>query len=168
MLANRSMPPCTVIPELAYPDAGTAIEWLCDAFGFTLRLRIGNHRAQLNVGDGAVVLTELGGGKGYGPLGTFEFGQPHRSELTHSVMVCVPDVNRHHEHVRQRGTRILRPPADYPHGESGNIPPSTSPAIAGHSPNPSRMSLPRIGAARPARSSEQFRSAHSVGRKEGA
>jgi uncharacterized glyoxalase superfamily protein PhnB len=38
MLANRSMPPCTVIPELAYPDVGQAIEWLCDAFGFTLRL----------------------------------------------------------------------------------------------------------------------------------
>jgi uncharacterized glyoxalase superfamily protein PhnB len=52
MLANRSMPPCTVTPELAYPDVGQAIEWLCDAFGFTLRLRIGNHRTQLNAGDG--------------------------------------------------------------------------------------------------------------------
>jgi uncharacterized glyoxalase superfamily protein PhnB len=63
MLANRSMPPCTVIPELAYPDVGTAIEWPCDAFGFTLRLRIGNHRAQLNAGDRAVVLTEQGGAR---------------------------------------------------------------------------------------------------------
>jgi hypothetical protein len=58
MLTNRSIPRCTVIPELAYPDAGEAIGWLCDAFGFTLRIRIPNHRAQLNVGDGAVVLTE--------------------------------------------------------------------------------------------------------------
>jgi len=58
MLANRSIPNCTVIPELAYADVGEAADWLCDAFGFTVRLRIGNHRAQLNVGDGAMVVTE--------------------------------------------------------------------------------------------------------------
>ena len=58
MLSNRSIPRCTVIPELAYPDVTKAAEWLCDVFGFTLRLAIGDHRAQLNVGDGAVVVTE--------------------------------------------------------------------------------------------------------------
>jgi uncharacterized glyoxalase superfamily protein PhnB len=63
MLANRSIPRCTVIPELAYPDISKAIDWLCDSFGFTLRLRIADHRAQLNVGDGAVVLTELAEGQ---------------------------------------------------------------------------------------------------------
>lgn len=57
MLANRSMPRSTVIPQLAYRDVGAAAKWLCDAFGFTLRIGMGNHRAQLNVGDGAVVLT---------------------------------------------------------------------------------------------------------------
>ena len=40
MLSNRSMPWCTTIPELAYPNVSEAIEWLCDVFGFTLRLRI--------------------------------------------------------------------------------------------------------------------------------
>jgi hypothetical protein len=58
MLANRSIPKCTVIPELVYPDVLKAVEWLCDVFGFTLRIGIGSHRAQLNVGDGAVVLME--------------------------------------------------------------------------------------------------------------
>jgi hypothetical protein len=57
-LANRSIPQCTVIPQLAYPDVGRAVEWLGDAFGFTLRIGIGHHRAQLNVGDGAVVVME--------------------------------------------------------------------------------------------------------------
>lgn len=57
MLANRSMPASTVIPVLGYDDVGEAIEWLCDAFGFTERWRAGNHRDQLAVGDGAVVLT---------------------------------------------------------------------------------------------------------------
>ncbi len=64
MLANRSMPRSTVIPELAYPDVGEAVDWLCDVFGFTVRVRMGNHRAQLNVGEGAVVLTEQRGSQG--------------------------------------------------------------------------------------------------------
>lgn len=103
MLANRSMPRCTVIPELAYPDVGEAIDWLCRAFGFTLRIRIANHRAQLNVGDGAVVLTEL----------QSDASQDH----AHSVMVRVSDATNHHERAKQHGARILRPPADYPYGE---------------------------------------------------
>ena len=102
MLANRSIPRCTVIPELAYPDIGEAIDWLCDAFGFTLRLRIANHRAQLNVGDGAVVLTEQRVADG---------------RNSHSVMVRVENVDRHHERARQHGARVLLSPADYPYGE---------------------------------------------------
>ena len=105
MLQNRSIPASTVIPELAYPDIGEAIAWLCPAFGFTLRLQIGSHRAQLNVGDGAVVLTEWR-------------REGHRdAELAHSVMVRVNDVDGHYERARQHGARILRPPADYPYGE---------------------------------------------------
>ncbi|HEV8579717.1 MAG TPA: VOC family protein [Thermoanaerobaculia bacterium] len=110
MLANRSIPRCTVIPELGYPDIGQAIDWLCDAFGFTLRLRIADHRAQLNVGDGAVVLIEQpGGGAGDATSGA--------GGLAHSVMIRVENVDRHHERARQRGARILRPPSDYPYGE---------------------------------------------------
>jgi hypothetical protein len=62
MLANRSIPRCREIPELAYPDISQVVDWLCDAFGFTLRVRIANHRTPLNVGDGAMVVTELGSG----------------------------------------------------------------------------------------------------------
>jgi uncharacterized glyoxalase superfamily protein PhnB len=105
MLANRSMPRSTVIPELAYSDIGKAIDWLCETFGFTLRLRIADHRAQLNVGDGAVVLTERRGGEG------------SEGDVAHSVMVRVEDAHGHHERARQRGARILRPPVDYPYGE---------------------------------------------------
>lgn len=59
MLSNRSMARAIVIPVLAYPDVHKAAAWLCDAFGFTVRLRIGNHRVQLNVGDGAVTVREM-------------------------------------------------------------------------------------------------------------
>lgn len=102
MLTNRSIPNCTVIPELPYPDIGEAIDWLCDAFGFNLRLRIADHRAQLNVGDGAVVLTERG-------VATVQ--------VSCSVMVRVEEIDRHHDRASQRGARVLRTPADYPFGE---------------------------------------------------
>ena len=45
------MPPGTIIPELVYPDLGEAVAWLCSAFGFSERLRIGSHRCQLRFGD---------------------------------------------------------------------------------------------------------------------
>src|SRR5688572_4881425 len=106
MLQNRSMPASTVIPELAYPDIGEAVAWLSYAFGFTVRLRIGNHRAQLDVGDGAVVITEWQGR-----------WREREVDLTHAVMVRVEDVDAHHERAMQHGARILRPPADYPYGE---------------------------------------------------
>jgi len=104
MLANRSAPSSTVIPELAYPDLTQAIDWLCSVFGFTLRLRIGDHRAQLNVGDGAVVLTQHTQAGAVTPL-------------AHSVMIRVPDVDAHHAHALKHGARILRPPTTYPYGE---------------------------------------------------
>ena len=90
-----------MIPQIPYPDIGEAIDWLRDAFGFTLRLRIANHRAQINIGDGAVVLVESGGG----------------APAAASVMVRVEDVNRHYAHALKQGVQVLRPPADYPYGE---------------------------------------------------
>jgi uncharacterized glyoxalase superfamily protein PhnB len=103
MLANRSCPRSTVIPELAYPDIGKAVDWLCAAFGFTLRIRIANHRAQVNVGDGAVVLTELAEGQ--------------RVDAGHSMLIRVENVDQHHARAIKQGAKVLRPPADYPYGE---------------------------------------------------
>lgn len=109
MLSNRSMPRGTVIPELAYPDVSEAAAWLCDAFGFTLRLQIANHRVQLNVGDGAIVVTERR--QAEAPDATVA------ADATHSVMVRVEDAHRHHEHARQRGALILQAPVDHFYGE---------------------------------------------------
>jgi uncharacterized glyoxalase superfamily protein PhnB len=96
------MPRSTVIPVLAYPDVAEAIAWLCDAFGFTLRLRIADHRAQLNVGDGAIAITE---------------GRDGAGKDSDSVMVRVEDVDSHHQRAVQHGALVLDSPADYPFGE---------------------------------------------------
>jgi len=42
MIANRSVPTSTVIPELPYDDVPAASEWICRAFGSSLHAA---HRA---------------------------------------------------------------------------------------------------------------------------
>jgi hypothetical protein len=56
MRTNLSMPTCAIIPVLEYPDVPAAVKWLTEAFAFEVRLRIGAHRAQLQFGDGALVV----------------------------------------------------------------------------------------------------------------
>ena len=99
-IVNRSVPPATVVPVLAYEDVAEATDWLCNAFGFRVRLGIAEHRAQLVYGDGAVIVTE-GAAAGAG----------------HSVHVRVEDVDAHHERAAAAGAEILSPPTDYPYGE---------------------------------------------------
>ena len=58
MRFNRSVPPCAVIPVLIYPDPSAAADWLSKAFGFTVRLRIANHRIQMKAGEGCFTIAE--------------------------------------------------------------------------------------------------------------
>lgn len=109
---NRSAPRATVVPVLVYEDVGKAIEWLCDAFGFTERLRAGPpggivSHAQLNIGEGAVMLGRQGA----------EFRPPHPDEVNQYVIVHVDDVDQHFERAQRCGARILKSPADMPFGE---------------------------------------------------
>jgi uncharacterized glyoxalase superfamily protein PhnB len=99
VIANRSVPDATVIPVLAYADVAEAADWLCDAFGFRQRLRIGDHRAQLVFGDGAVIVTN---------------GEPGGPSRVH---VRVDDAEGHHERAAAAGARIGHAPEDYPYGE---------------------------------------------------
>ena len=106
MIRNRSVPTATVIPELAYEDVVEASEWLCNAFGFTQRLRIGSHRVQLVFGDGALIAIEREKDDG-----------GREDVLTHAVLVRVEDADSHHERAVKHGARILLPPTDFPYGE---------------------------------------------------
>lgn len=104
MKTNRSIPRATVIPELAYADVAAATVWLCNAFGFTVRLRIANHRVQLNVGDhGAIVVTEA--------------RATATTDAAHSVMVRVENADAHHNRAKAHGAHIACPLQDHPYGE---------------------------------------------------
>ena len=98
---NRSMPPSIVIPELPYPDVREAVEWLCRVFGFSERLRIGDHRAQLTSGGGSIIVTQ----------------RISDSGTSASILMRVDNVNDHYEHVKGSGANIISSPTDYPYGE---------------------------------------------------
>jgi uncharacterized glyoxalase superfamily protein PhnB len=106
LLSNRSMPRAVVIPVLAYPDVNQAAAWLCDAFAFSVRMRIGDHRVQLNVGDGAVVVREMRPNEVYAHL-----------SIGHSVTVRVEDVDAHCKRAQEHGARITEGPVTHPYGE---------------------------------------------------
>lgn len=101
MTRNRSMPAAVIIPELPYPDVREAVAWLCRTFGFTERLRIGNHRAQLSFGEGSLVVAQ----------------KSAHSNPSFSVMVRVNEIDRHYEAVKESGAQIIAVPTDYPYGE---------------------------------------------------
>ena len=108
MRPNRSIPAAVVIPVLIYPDVREAVAWLETAFGFVERVRIGeNHRSQLMVGDGAVIVGDV----------RHERRPPRPGEVTHSVMVRVDDAVAHCERARSNGARIVMEPTDFEYGE---------------------------------------------------
>jgi uncharacterized glyoxalase superfamily protein PhnB len=101
VLKNRSMPPGEIIPEIPYADVRQAVDWLCSRFGFSERLRIGDHRAQLSFGQGSIVVTKGGGG----------------TSGDCAIMLRVANVDEHYERAVRLGVKILKPPADYAYGE---------------------------------------------------
>jgi PhnB protein len=100
---NRTMPPSIVIPVLVYEDVEEAIGWLCEKFGFQVRWQAGDHRAQLWLNGGTVVVTE--------PRTSKALPGPQ------SLLVRVPDVRAHYESARDRGAKILEEPRDFQYGE---------------------------------------------------
>jgi uncharacterized glyoxalase superfamily protein PhnB len=91
------------------------VDWLCEVFGFTERLRAGPpggavSHAQLTVGESAIMVGRQGG----------EFTAPtgRGGGVSQYVVVHhVDDVERHFERAKQGGARIIKPPADMPFGE---------------------------------------------------
>jgi uncharacterized glyoxalase superfamily protein PhnB len=100
---NRTMPPCTIIPQLVYDDVTEASRWLCETFGFAERWHVDDHRAQLSFAGGTIAITEPRTSKALpGPI---------------SLLVRVDDVDAHCAHARARGARIINEPRDHSYGE---------------------------------------------------
>src|ERR1017187_4442092 len=123
MIVNRSAPGGDIVPSLIYNDVAKAIEWLCDVFGFTERLRVTGAdgkvgHAQLAIGQGGVLLGGPRQGQGFASSpDNAELRPPRPNEVSQTLSVHVDDVDRHYQRAKQGGARILSPPTTCPFGE---------------------------------------------------
>jgi uncharacterized glyoxalase superfamily protein PhnB len=105
----------TVAPYLYYEDAGAAMDWLVNAFGFRERMRMDNDdgrvgHGELELGEGGVVmLGEPGSG--------YENPNARGGRATAGVHVYVDDVDAHYEHAKAAGAKINTEPTDQEYGD---------------------------------------------------
>lgn len=106
-----------IAPALTYQDAAKAIDFLCEAFGFEVRLRIeGEH--------GRIEHSELEYGGGLIMVGEAKERFPKRKSPrlldganTQNLLVFVDDVDAHCAHARACGAEIVREPEVHDYGD---------------------------------------------------
>jgi len=107
---NRSAPNTAVIPVLYYPDVREAVEWLIAALPFVERLRIGDHRCQLVLGNGAIVVAKPGGHADAASSTLQGAG-------AHLVTLRVTGVDALFLRATAAGARVLAEPTEHMYGE---------------------------------------------------
>jgi uncharacterized glyoxalase superfamily protein PhnB len=107
---------------VVYQDAAKAIDWLCDAFGFEVRLKVEGD-------NGRIEHCELGYGEGLlmvaqeDPKSERQWKRALLSPRsleganTQSILFFVDDADAHCNHARARGARIVEEPASHDYGE---------------------------------------------------
>jgi uncharacterized glyoxalase superfamily protein PhnB len=112
-------PPPAGWPRIAsavyYDDAAAAINWLCRAFGFEVRVKIEGEggrieHSELMYGEGMVMV---------GQAGKEAFRQSPRSvngANTQNMMLFVDDADAHCEHARANGAKIVKEPTTTDYG----------------------------------------------------
>jgi uncharacterized glyoxalase superfamily protein PhnB len=106
--------------SLYYDEAGKMIDWLCDAFGFELRLRVEGEggrieHSELVYGDAVVMVADVHGKTEKFP----HIASPGQvgGRNTQNLMIYVDDVEAHCERVRAAGGTIITEPKTSDHGE---------------------------------------------------
>jgi uncharacterized glyoxalase superfamily protein PhnB len=104
-----------IFPMLAYDDAPAALEFLCKAFGFEERYRMGMPdgtigHAEVALGDQVVMLATTWKAAG--------MASPKDLAGVHAQLRCtVDDVEAHFARARAAGATIAAEPEDQPYGE---------------------------------------------------
>lgn len=108
---------------LYYEDAAKAIDWLCAAFGFAVRLRVEDDagrivHSELTYGDGVVMVGQQQGA-GAEPAWKRTMRSPRAlgGANTQGLMLYVDDADAHCAHARAHGATIYEEPADHDYGD---------------------------------------------------
>lgn len=108
---------------LVYRDAPKAIDWLCDAFGFELRLKVEDDdgaiiHSELTYGEGVIMVAQERVDASHHPwMRSFVSPQSLGGKTTQSLMLYVDDVDAHCAHARSRGATIAAEPTTSDYGE---------------------------------------------------
>lgn len=102
-----------------YDDANTAIDWLCNAFGFEVRLKVDGE-------NGVVEHSELTFGEALMMVGDTRRQKEKQRKMaspktlgagTQAIMLFVDDVEAHCERARKAGAKITMEPTVSDYGE---------------------------------------------------
>lgn len=104
-----------------YRDAAAAIDWLCDAFGFTVRIKVEGEggkveHSELEYGGGLVMVAQedAAAARAWKKLLRSPVSLDGRS--TQALMFFVDDADAHCAHARAKGARIVEEPQTYDYG----------------------------------------------------
>lgn len=108
--------------SIVYQDAAAAIEWLCDAFGFVVRLKVEGEggrieHCELEYGDGLVMISQERSDPERSWKAALRSPQSLGGANTQSLMFFVDDADAHCAHARARGARIVEELALHDYGE---------------------------------------------------
>ena len=105
-----------------YDDAAKAIDWLCEAFGFEIRLKVEGEggrieHSELTFGDDALIMVAQSGAKP--KLPSYPPGASPKSvggANTQNLMLFVDSTDAHCERARQHGAIIVDEPKVHDYG----------------------------------------------------
>lgn len=111
-----------IISSVFYDDARGAIAWLCQAFGFEVRLQVLSEHghlehSELTFGDDGLIMVGQSGGKSTRPVPLPCVSPRAVGVNTQVLCVIVDDVDAHCERARAAGARILDEPMTADYGE---------------------------------------------------
>ena len=107
-----------IIPGMRYRDAPAAIEWLCQAFGFSRRLVVpdedgGIAHAQLVLGNGMIM---LGSYRDEGEYDRLVRLPEDAGGSTQAAYVVIEEIEGHYQRAIQAGARIVYELAEQDYG----------------------------------------------------
>ena len=105
-----------------YQDAAAAIDWLCDAFGFTIRLKVEGdngriEHSELTYGEGLIMVGQESPDSERLWKRSMRSPKSLNGAATQSIMFFVDEAEAHCAHARARGARIVEEPATHDYGE---------------------------------------------------
>ena len=106
---------------VVYSDAAAAIDWLCKAFGFEVRLKVEGDRGQiehseLTYGEGLIMVAQEAPDSPRAWKSVLRSPKSLKGATTQSLMLFVDDADAHCARARSLGAKIVEEPATHDYG----------------------------------------------------